>query len=139
LFDLAGDYGESARRSDGCNEAQVVRQHRAIEEEPIEGNEGTDAGKKRQQHEENHPGRHRQQAVLVELLIGSPGNISPTSPWDTPRKSGAPAATFFQCPLLVDKEGLIPARGLTEGVFPGGPSASFKLQDGRDSEDGAGR
>ena len=55
----------------------MVGEARAISEQPIERHDGAQPRKQRQEDEEHHASRHREQPVFIELGIRPPEDVPP--------------------------------------------------------------
>src|SRR5262245_6360135 len=98
---------------------------RAPGEQAIEGHEGGDRRKQRQQAVEDDAGRDRKQAVLVELLPSAPQDVLPTAERDVPRRGRLAAAVGLIGPRLLPRERLV---GRAPGAERAGGRVARALQ-----------
>ena len=87
--DIQGALRENAR----CERKALVNRRR-IRHQTVKRNKRGDRGKHREKPIENHSGRHRQQSIVVHLLIYAPKNGPPIGSEEKPGRTDVRRSGF---------------------------------------------
>jgi hypothetical protein len=100
-------YVHCPAREEASKQREVLVNRKRFSEQPVERDNGGDGGKEREQSVEYDACGYRKQAILCNLRVGTPEDILPSCPRDTPGGSGLAAPPSLTCSLMLEMTRLI--------------------------------
>jgi hypothetical protein len=93
---------ERRRWKNAGREVDMLADRSGVGEQSVERYERCERRKDGEQSEEYDATGNREQAVLVDLLVGAPGDVFPADEGNVERIGGIPSAFILQCPPEID-------------------------------------